>query len=152
MQVLRESMPHVAARFDQLRQHDPQAAERLSARLLPRMREAFETRDSDPELFNLRMDELRSMGEVMAAAQELRTHSGSEAEKEPLRAALREALGRQFDARHASDLREITKLEERVADLQEEARRKLANRDAMIDAFSKKVEKDHDGPGRRREP
>ncbi|MFZ4576707.1 MAG: hypothetical protein ACOYN0_20180 [Phycisphaerales bacterium] len=151
MAILREAIPSMAEKIESLRTTDPKAAERLAQRMLPKLREAASVRARDPELFQLKIRELKASGEVVAAVQALRQGREKNADLEPLRAALREALSQQFETRQAGQRREITTLETRIAELKAETARKDAERDEMIAAFARKLEEMPERPDRDRE-
>lgn len=149
--LLKETMPTLWSRLEALQEKDPQAAERMSGRLLSRLREAAELKDREPKLYALKIDELKAWADVMAAAQALRERSG-EADVNALRTKLREAVSLQFDAREATQNQEIADLEKRLKTLREESAQKSANRTQLIDEFMTRIEAARpDGPRRRNE-
>lgn len=147
--LLKETMPALSARLDALREKDPQAAERMSGRLLSRLREAAELQEREPKLYALKIDELKAWAEVMAAAQSLRERGG-DADVVALRTKLREAVSLQFDAREATQNQEIADLEKRLKSLREESAQKSANRTQMIDEFMTRLEAARPEGSRRR--
>ena len=148
--LLKEAMPTMADRYEKMRQSDPEGADRMVGRILPRLREVASLRAKDPGLFELKIGEMRATSEVFAAVQALRDHKGGEDEKATLRASLRAAVSRQFDSRQAAQRREITDLEKRIADLKAETARKESERDQAIEEFTKKLEQMPE-PGSRRQ-
>lgn len=148
--LLKEAMPTMADRYEKMRQSDPEGADRMVGRILPRLREVASLRAKDPELFELKIGEMRATSDVFAAVQALRDHKGGEDGKAALRASLREAVSRQFDSRQAAQRREITDLEKRIADLKAETARKESEREQAIEAFTKKLEEMPE-PGSRRQ-
>jgi hypothetical protein len=147
--LLKETMPTLSARLDALREKDPQAAERMSGRLLSRLREAAELKEREPKLYALKIDELKAWAEVMAAAQALRER-GDGADVNALRTKLRQAVAQQFDAREATQGQEIADLETRLRTLREESAQKSANRTQLIDEFMTRLEAARPEGSRRR--
>ncbi len=150
LELLKEAMPTMADRYEKMRKSDPEGADRMVGRILPRLREVASLRAKDPGLFELKIGEMRATSEVFAAVQALRDHKGGEDGKAALRASLREAVSRQFDSRQAAQRREITDLEKRIADLKAETARKESERDQAIEEFTKKLEEMPE-PGSRRQ-
>jgi cell division protein FtsB len=148
--LLKEAMPTMADRYEKMRNSDPEGADRMVGRILPRLREVASLRAKDPGLFELKIGEMRATSDVFAAVQALRDHKGGEDGKAALRATLREAVSRQFDSRQAAQRREITDLEKRIADLKAETARKESERDQAIEEFTKKLEEMPE-PGSRRQ-
>lgn len=148
--LLKEAMPTMADRYEKMRKSDPEGADRMVGRILPRLREVASLRAKDPGLFELKIGEMRATSDVFAAVQALRDHKGGEDGKAALRATLREAVSRQFDSRQAAQRREITDLEKRIADLKAETARKESERDQAIEEFTKKLEEMPE-PGSRRQ-
>ena len=148
--LLKEAMPTMADRYEKMRKSDPEGADRMVGRILPRLREVASLRAKDPGLFELKIGEMRATSDVFAAVQALRDHKGGEDGKAALRASLREAVSRQFDSRQAAQRREITDLEKRIADLKAETARKESERDHAIEEFTKKLEEMPE-PGSRRQ-
>lgn len=152
MAFLRETMPSMAERFLSLTASDPEAADRMLSRMLPRLREASRLREEDPELFTLKGDELRTGVEVIGAARALRASQNAPAGTErdaaiaSARAALREAVTRQIDARLRVQEHELAVLMRRVESLQADLLRRQAGRDAAIAETLERVER---GPGAR---
>jgi hypothetical protein len=138
MAFLRETMPGMAERFQSLSTTDPEAADRMLGRMLPRLREASRLREEDPELFALKGDELRTGVDVVAAIRALRAAQGSPAGPEAdaalttARAGLRDAVSRQIDARLRVQEHELAVLLRRVESLQADLLRRQAGRDAAI--------------------
>lgn len=147
--LMKEVMPVLAARLETLQNNDPEAAERMSGRLLMRLREAAELKDREPELYAFKIEELKAWADVMSAAQALRERA-PESDATALREKLREAVARQFDARQATQNQEIAELEKKLASLREETARKESNRSQAIDEFMAKLEATRPDGSRRR--
>lgn len=151
MEFVRVNMPELAERFKAWREVDPEGADRMVGRLLPRIHEALETKKHDPELFKLRIEELRGGVKVMEQARELREartmSPGPERDAKiaEVEKRVRGALEAQFDTRAALQAHEIKSLEKRVAELREEAKKSGDNREKVIDRMLTRM---REGPER----
>lgn len=157
MGFLKENAPRFAAKIEDLQNADPKTADRLFVRMAPRIREAMAVRRRDPELFELRLDEIRGGFAVIEAVKAYRDaksspENGREARVAQAEAAAREALIAQFEQRRALEAHEIrtmgTRLEERRRDFDSRG----TERDAIIERLITRLRENKplpDGPPRR---
>lgn len=149
LEALRKELPDVADALDELRKESPRMAEGMSRRLAPRFRDAVELREREPELFRLRVEEIRSgVGVLRAirsyrAAQELpETDAGKTQRVTDASTQVRSAVATALDHRLAIQEYETKRLERRL----EQLKRELAERRERKDeAVSKMVERVEDG-------
>jgi hypothetical protein len=135
---LRENAPRFATKLDELREADPKTADRLFTRMGPRIREAMAVRRRDPELFELRLEELRGGFAVLEAVKAYREarNSGEEGREERIAKAeadARAALVAQFDQRQALEAHELRTLEKNLERRRKEVSERASERDAVIE-------------------
>ena len=133
MGFLAEHSPDLATRIKAQQKDNPPSAERTIGRLAPHIREALTERD--PELRQLRIADLRAGWETMSAMRALidalrKDPAGVEARTAEVKA--RELLAVQFDTQVKLRNREITTLEERIAQIRQELSEKLGEKDGYV--------------------
>lgn len=138
--VLREELPAVHARLEEIRAIDPEIADRMLDRIAPRFHAAMEVRRRDSELFRLRLDELRAGLQVLDAVREYRVsqrlpedHADTASKREEAWNNLRESLSAHFDQRLAVQAREAESLSKRVEDIRADLEHRQATKPALID-------------------
>lgn len=150
--LLREIMPDAAERVERAMKEHPDLARRMMQRVGPHLREAMSLKEHDPALFQLRVDEIRAGWGVLEAAGVLRdakqAKDGPEAAKkvDEARTKLREALGKQGEARLALEQHEVEALAKRVEDLRKRLDERRANKDKVLDDMIKRIEEARDLP------
>lgn len=150
--LLREIMPDAAERIEGMMKAHPELGRRMMQRVAPHLREAMALKDRDPELCGLRTDEIRAGWGVLDAAAGLRDAKNSkevpdaQAKIDAARARLREALGRQGDARLALEQHEVEALAKRVEELRKRLDERRVGRDKVLDEMLKKIEEARDLP------
>jgi hypothetical protein len=160
--LLREAMPGLASRLEEVSKVDPEGGRRMLARWAPRLREAAQLKKNDPELFGLRMAEMREGWGVIEASRGARelskgSHDGEEgiaAQRADAKGKLREALSKQFDARLAMQSHEVRALSKRLDELKAHLDEQQASRESRISEIADKILQDKDlplepGPGGR---
>lgn len=146
-----EHNPPMAERLRASLKDNPDMGERSLARLAPHIREVMAERD--PEMRQLRIEEMRSGWETMAAMRKLgdalrKDAAGSEAKEAEAQA--RELLGAHFDMQVKLRNREIAVLEERIAQIRQELGDKLSERQQYIDQRLKMARERASQPRRER--
>ena len=149
LENLRKELPDVANALDELRKESPRMAEGMTRRLAPRFRDAMELREREPELFRLRVEEIRSgMGVLRAirsyrVAQELPETDAAKTQRvTDATTQVRSAVAAALDQRLAIQEYETKRLERRL----EQLKRELAERRERKDeAVSKMVERVQEG-------
>lgn len=136
---IQQRFPEIWRRFEELRKGSPEAAERHFGRFLPKVSEAMALRESDPEMFELRVEEIRGGIDAMVCVREYREAlslpEGDGARSERLTKAesdLRRVLGEQFDLRLKLQEHELRMLYARVESLRKEIEDKRGDRDAAV--------------------
>ena len=139
---VQEQMPAAAKRLSADSVKDPEVRTRVLTRFAPKIRDVIGLRTSDPKLFSLRVDEMRAGFEVFTGARDLSeaVHAKkAETETAIIEAAIKEAIGRRFDAQLAAQRLELESLGERVEHLKAEIDRKSSNRDASVNEEAAKL-------------
>ncbi len=157
MGFLRETAPRFAGKLDELHSADSKTADRLLVRMAPRIREAMAVRRRDPELFELRLDEIRGGFAVIEAVKAYRDAKASPEEGRAERvaqaeAAARAALVAQFEQRRALEAHEMKTMAARLEERRREFDSRGAERDAVIDRLIERLRENKplpDGPPRR---
>lgn len=147
MQFAREKLPRMAQRIDQLRQTDPQMADRIMLRLAPRVREVLATRDVD--LAALRLEELQAGAVVLDQVRILReAMKGEDTPRiDSAKAELKTALEAQFDARIKLQQHDIEMLNKRIESLRADIEKRQGSRDEFVAKLLERMSSaDKDGP------
>ena len=129
---LKEFMPRAHERLSQVRAEEPMIADRLMGRFVPRLRETLELRSSDPELFQLKLSEMRAGFDIISGTRDLAeaVKSGKpESELQALEAGIRKAIQERFDAQIGGQRHELESLSRRIDKLKSEIDGKLSTRE-----------------------
>lgn len=133
---LEQHMPRIASRFREAIKENPQLADGLLNRLAPKFRELQATEHSQPELFKLRVDDVRAAMTLQEVARswrpKLRDQNATDDDKRQAREAVSNAVATQYDARVALREHELKVLENRIADAKREIDDMGARRDQRI--------------------
>jgi hypothetical protein len=155
MAFIRENMPEVAARMDQVKSSDPEVADRLNARIGPRVAEIMALQEREPEFARLKSDELANGLALIDAFKQARDARDDPEKLKAARATLAARVADQFEIRTRLRQREIEKLRGRLDRLESELQEQVGHRDQDIqksvdDMMSGKAPMDvlGDGPGR----
>ncbi len=135
--LIERELPEFAQRAKELREKHPQLADRMLARVAPRLREAMQVKDRDPELFKLRIEEVKGGLDVLESIHALRqldrdTSEGAKAKRAEALGKVRDALSKSFDQRLKLQEHDAAQLGERVSKLREEIEKKRADRDKVL--------------------
>lgn len=134
--ILAEVNPAGAAKLDELGSRDSRARERLLDGLGNRLRGMEAMRDRDPKEFQLRVDEMVGVMEIMRhgrAYTEL-ARSGADDEKlAPARQAMREAIDQQFDRRLAILRHQLMRSKERTQRFEQDIDSTASNRSKIVE-------------------
>ncbi|MCC6970481.1 MAG: hypothetical protein IT434_09690 [Phycisphaerales bacterium] len=133
---LDQHMPRIANRFRDATKENPQLAEGLLNRLAPKFRELQATEHSQPDLFKLRVEDVRAAMTLQEVARswrpKLRDQNATDDDKRQAREAVSNAVAAQYDARVALREHELKVLEDRIADAKREIDDMGARRDQRI--------------------
>lgn len=151
-EFLAGSMPVMAERVARLREADPQGADRLLMRLAPRLRDAARLKDSDPELFDLRLAEIRVGMDVIDAIRALRHAQEQGQGVDQAAAKVREQLIRQQDIRDRMTTHEIRAMAARLDEMKADAEKRKAGSNARIDEMVRRLLERREPGGRGRSP
>lgn len=132
----KEHMPELHTRFESVRLTDEAMANRILARLGPRLLETIKLKEEDPELGELRLRDIRNGAMLMHAMGALR-EARRQTPQDPavVDAAAEEVsakLAEQFDIRVDMFRLEITRLREQLANMEKEITTRLAGREGFI--------------------
>ncbi|MBX3316514.1 MAG: hypothetical protein KF902_06580 [Phycisphaeraceae bacterium] len=133
-----ENLPLLAERLRASERMDPQAAQRMIARIAPRLREALESRARSPEVFRIRVVELEQGFQLLELARRTRriveTEGAESQEAVAAMATFREHATAHFDTQIRLQRAEVAELESRLLELRAEIDRRTSQREAEIDA------------------
>jgi hypothetical protein len=131
---MREHAPELGQRLGQLREEDPQMAERFLLRFSPRVSEIVAARAHDPELAELLTRDFRlNMRLLDVGNRYARTLAAGEAEQaDQAKTELRELAAALVDLRHERRMHEIAMLDKRLEDLRAEVAEQRASREQLI--------------------
>lgn len=130
--VMKEYDPDVAMRLEEVRKANPERVRQMIAPHLPGLMRLIWLRRSNPELYQLRIQDFRINRESETLGRQLRDVGADPAKTDPLRTQLRAKLIDQFELRQKIRERELEQLEKRIAELRGEIRSRKAARDALI--------------------
>ncbi|MEC9373422.1 MAG: hypothetical protein VYC34_06230 [Planctomycetota bacterium] len=134
--TLEDVNPVMAARFNRLRESDPERAERFFRRMSPRLVDLADLRGRDPQAYALRVEELRleqqRMGLAFRLVRALRESEDSET-VDRLRAELRDNLEAQFDLQLTQRRQGVTDIEQRLDRLRGEIAELDDRREELIE-------------------
>lgn len=144
LELVRNELPSVYEKLENLREKEPVMAERIADRLLPRVRDAAMIRAEDPELFQLRMKEIASSVDVLAHIRGLRDATKAQPADDAAIASAREklkaALTQNFDEKLAIGKAEVARTDARKKQVQDRIDHATANRDALIEEAMRDIE------------
>jgi hypothetical protein len=133
MDMLRRANPELHKKIEDARAENPEAADRILQRVAPHMRELMAERDQ--EMLRLRIESMRNGWEIMGAMRDLGDTIRSEAPPEELDAArtrLAGLLGSHFDLQVKLHEREISVLEDRLAQLRKEMDEQSSGKESFV--------------------
>jgi hypothetical protein len=158
MLFIREEMPNVARRLEQLRQAEGGEADRTLARMWPRLRMVMAAKGRDPKAFEAGVAELQGNMAVFEAVREYRRAMaltpGAERDLKVNEAEtrLRAALAQSFENKLVLQNQDVEALSRRLEALKKDLERKRARSTQEIDAMMEKFrdyKESRDGPPHR---
>lgn len=118
---IRENFPDLSTNLQRIVEHDPGSADRLLARMSPRIREILLLKETQPDLAKIKTAEMRiGMAFVEASRiyrMTLNRPNATESEREEALARLREVASERFDVQLRAKQLEIANLESRLNEL-----------------------------------
>lgn len=136
LQFLDQHMPRIGKRFREAIQENPQVAEGLLNRLAPKFRELAATEQSQPELFKLKVEDVRAAMTLQETARswrmKLREQSAPDDDKRKAREEISSAVAAQYDARLGLREHELKVLEDRITEAKRELDDMRTNRDGRV--------------------
>lgn len=146
MGAIERDLPDFAARVKEVRDKHPQLADRMFQRLAPRVRDILSVREQDPELFKLRLEELKGGLTVLECihayrqAMLLDDHAAdTPAKRTEAEKALRDAVAVTFDQRLKLDEHEATRVSDRLNDIRAEIEKKRTDKEKAVDDIVKRI-------------
>jgi hypothetical protein len=139
LDFIRRNNSEWALRLEQALKDNPPAGERIIARLEPQVREVLA--EPSPEVRELRIAEMVNGFETIGAMRELGTALRSGKPAAERESKLRGLIGRHYDLQLKLREKEIARLEERLAQLREEAGEKRPQREAFIEQRMEQIRK-----------
>lgn len=130
MEVLRAYDAKIAEHADSLRESNPERYRMLVRRYMPQIRRLMYLKESQPETYELHLDEARLGAESERLSRELRENSGNADE---LRKQLRDAVAKHFDLRQQIKEQQLIRLEEAVEKLRDQLDERLKMKESLID-------------------
>lgn len=135
MEVLKEYDAKVAAHAESLRETNPTRYRMLVRRYMPQIRRLMYLKKSEPEAYELHLDDMRLGAESERLAREYR-----EADRDndlgrvaDLRRELKDVVTRHFDVRQRIKERQLARLEEMVKRLRDQIDERREQRPVLID-------------------
>jgi len=151
LEVLKKIHPDIATRVERVREQDPERAAELLRRSFPRLRQLLMLQRIDPEMFDLKVEDLR-LGRVTrfyAAAVRQARDQGHDSLVEQRRATLKRLVARHYDVRLEIRQVELRRLEQRIEALRGAMADEQARRDAVIARQVARLAGDDDPPATR---
>lgn len=139
---LNAASPQTLKNFTELRKRDPEAARRKFVQMFPRVRFLYELRTRDPEMFKLRLLDIRYAREALESARRIAEYEERAvvgAEVEGARAALRRSLEEQYRVRGEILKAEITRLRTRLDEANREIDRREAGKASVVETFERRL-------------
>lgn len=137
-----ENAPGVVEVMDRLRERNRPVADRVWQRMMPHLKEASALRERDPVGYGLKAEEVRTGLLVILAIGDVREakEKNDDAVVTQKRAALRDAVAKQIDARIATQRHEVEALDQRLANLRKGLDSQVQDREKTIDERTKRME------------
>lgn len=140
LDILREMEPALANDIDKWRKDNPQRVTEMINRRFPRLKHMAEIKRSDPELYALRMSDIRLSQQSLELVRSYRTaRLAKDAKADAIRNDLRDSLVRQFEVRQQIRQRELQRLEQRIAQLRKELDERAVSKDRLLEGELKKL-------------
>jgi hypothetical protein len=146
-ELLRDELPDIADRLDELEKSEPDKARELLSRVAPRLREARAVKARDPELHRLKLDELRGglavLGAMRAWREADRLPDGPDAEQRRAEASerLRSAIDQHYDQRLRVAQREAASLRDRLERAQADIAKRSSNKGQTVADIMSRIER-----------
>ncbi len=147
--------PDLAAQIKTLRDKSPEAADRVIDSLAERTRGMRELEQRDPETFQLRQREIKSLFDVLRLRREYADAVRDKAAEPALTdlcMQLRVAVAEQWDVKAKLDDRQIVDLEKRLERLRQDKLAKAKNRDTTITDRTDSIIRESVNPPRTGQP
>jgi hypothetical protein len=137
-EILAQAYPKMAEEVDKLFAVDPEAAKRKINEVGPRVRFLLDLRERDPEMYTLRLEEVKTAREAVAVARQIAAKHKegvaltSPELQEPMR-RLRDLVVAQLRNRLAVEHRELADLQRRVEQKKQDIDAHSSDNDSIVD-------------------
>jgi hypothetical protein len=132
--ILREVRPDRAQQFEALRKENPEAMAEMIRDHLPRLMELGYLKRNDPEMFKLRIDDIKLNRATEDLAMQYRQakEAGDEKKLTSLKTQILAKLAEHYNIRQKIRERDLAKLEKQIAELKTKIEAGKKSRDEMI--------------------
>lgn len=133
--VARDVSPEWARSLEEVRARNPEGFERATGTMAKRLKSLAVLKERKPQLYALRVEELRIQGEVSTLAAQWRSaiETGRTEESAALQAQLRERVGKMVDLNLRSRAMELAELDQVMRTMRSDLERDARARDATVD-------------------
>lgn len=132
MQLLREIDPELFNKIGELRSKNPERVAAVLFQHLPRLAPLAVLKKSDPELFKLKIEDMKLDRETHDAVKQLRAAAKDEVKSKEMREKIQEMVTRQFYVRQEIREHELASLEKKVGELREQIEARKDAREELI--------------------
>ncbi len=134
--ILQELHPEMAERLTEARKYSPERVQRLLKMMGPRINELRRLKEHDPEMFELKKQDIVLGRETRELAAELREarQRGDEKAVQQSTARMRELVRKHFDVRQQMKVHELEAIERRLEMLREQLKERAAQREQVIES------------------
>ncbi len=136
IEIARDISPRLAERIESVKRDNPSFFMQ-TLRRIQYLRPLAELKKANPEMYGLKIRDMRLNYETMAIAMKInkmhRTDEGSEADKEELTVKLRARLKEHFEVRQELLEAEVAALEKRISDMRESLQHRAENMEILIE-------------------
>jgi hypothetical protein len=137
LEVVAAYEPDAAARLKNLIEENPEDAQRLIQRHFPAVRFLVQLKERDPEMYEMRMRDLKLNRESWRAAKALREAKAKDElsweRKRELEEQVESLVKEHFEVRQAIRERELQKLRDRIEELEEQLDKRSDDRRDLIE-------------------
>lgn len=140
-EIVRQHFPVLSAQIDSITDENPEFAGRLFLRMSPRIRQIALDMRHDPDLAQLRIQEVHAGLAIGDASRQWRQASatGEPTSTESASAALRDAIGAQFDAKIALRQHEVERLVGRIGELNQEILNEMSEKPSEVERVYRSI-------------
>ncbi len=133
--LLKKVRPALAQRLAQVRDESPQRVGWLIEHRFPHLRYLLELKENDPDMYELRVDDVRLSYESQDLAEQYRQaqKDNNHRQVRELRSKLEKLVESHFEVRQKIRQLELKRLEQRIEDLREQIEKRDDDRDELVE-------------------